>query len=546
MEKNNFFIPENTDLNSVLITVKEELRVTIPTSIVIANKGFQTSLHKSISEHDVFQTLLRLAEPIDFSLEANGDSINILRDSLLSTSDLRGKEIIERKIEKLFPKSLQQNVIIIKKLLELAEKCGLSVGASNDKVFVFNGEFWELIALKNFEAFLGLFSEKVGLDPLEAQQFKIKDLLFRQFMSSGFLPNFNDKGDVPRIPFFNGTLIFEDGNVKLVDFDKTHFLTYKLSFSYSENADAPLFKKFLNRVLPDIDVQNIMFEFFGSIFLKKIKHEKILLLYGSGKNGKSVLHDVLHALLGSSNITSLSLASLTEHKSQSRMHLENKLLNFSSEIGLTKNCDLDMIKKLASMEPIEVKELYSNPYTITNYARLAFNCNVLPKAGENSDGFHRRFIIIHFAQTISDEEMDLDLANKIISQELPGIFNMVIDGMKRFFAQGKFTLSQSIVDESEKYRRDINSVLTFINDEQYIPSSKKNFPISAFYQSYRDFCSENGFQSFNRNKFISQLRDAKFQVTRSTNGYYHIYYDKLIDSIDDSAIVLSINKPLNL
>lgn len=546
MEKDNFFIPENTDFNVISINLKNVKERVESKDLVQVTTSFRSMLKTSIDEKEVLQVLMMAASPIDFLFEANGSSINIIRDSLENTNDLRGKESIERKMEKLFPKPLQMYVIIVRNLLELSEANGLAIGASNDKVFLFNGEFWELIPLKSLEGFLGEFSEKVGLNPLEAHQFKVKENLLKQFMSSGFMPNFNDKGDVTRVPFHNGTLIFNDGNVELVDFDKSHHLTYKMPISYDETANAPEFEKFLNRVLPDKDLQKIIFEFLGSIFLKKIKHEKILLLYGSGKNGKSVLHDVIHALLGINNITSFSLASLTEHKSQSRMHLENKLLNFSSEIGLTKSSDLDMIKKLASMEPIEVKELYSNPYTITNYARLAFNCNVLPKAGENSDGFHRRLIIVPFTQTISDKEMDLELANKIISKELPGIFNMVIAGMKRLFEQGRFTFSQAIIDQSENYRRDINSVLTFVDDQGYIPSSKRAIPLSLIYQEYRTFCTENGFQSFNRNKFTSQLRDAKFQVTRSTNGYFHIFYDKLIDGIDDSSIVININKPINL
>lgn len=546
MEKDKILIPFDTDFNSISLNLENFGKTIESKNIVDHNPGFRSILKTSIDEQEILQVLITSAQTIDFLFEANGSSINVIRDSLENTNDLRGRESMERKMEKLSPKPLQMYVIIIRNLLEHTETNGLAVGASNDKVFLFNKEFWDLIPLKKFEAFLGEFSEKVGLNPLEAQQFKVKDLLLRQFMSSGFMPNFNNKGDVTRIPFHNGTLIFNKGNVELVDFDKNHFLTYKLPFSYDENADAPKFKNFLNRVLPDSDVQKIIFEFLGSIFLKEIKHEKILLLYGSGKNGKSVLHDIIHALLGSHNITSLSLASLTEHKSQSRVLLENKLLNFSSEIGSPKNSDSDMIKKLASMEPIEVKELYDNPYIITNYARLAFNCNVLPKVGENTDGFHRRLLIIRFGQTISDEEMDLDLAKKIIAEELPGIFNIIIEGMKRFFEQGKFTYSQSIVDESETYRRDINSVLTFISDEQYVPSSNRNMPVSVLYQSYRDFCSQNGFQSFNRTKFISQLRDAKFQISRSTNGYYHIYFDKLIDGIDDSSIVININRPVKI
>lgn len=545
MEKNKIFIPENTDFNLISLNF-EKVNNRERENNTSVESGFRSILKTSIDKQEKLQVLIKSAEPIDFLLEANGPEIIIMRNSLESANDLREKENIERKMERLFPKPLQTYVIIIENLLKLAELNGLAMGASNDKVFLFNKEYWESVPLKNFEGFLAEYAEKTGSNPLDAHQFKVKELMLKQFMSSGFMPDFNDKGDVARIPFKNGTLIFDEGNVELVPFDKNHFLTYQLPYDYDASAQAPNFSKFLNRVLKDESAQNVLLEFIGSIFLKKIKHEKILLLYGSGKNGKSVLHDILHALLGTNNMTSFSLASLIEPKSQSRMHLENKLLNFSSEIGTIKGSDVDMIKKIASMEPIEVKELYSNPFTITNYARLAFNCNVLPKAGENSDGFHRRLIIIHFMEKISDDEIDLELANKIIAEELPGIFNMVVEGMKRLYQQGKFTYSQTIVDQSESYRRDINSVLTFVDDRQYIPSSNRGLPLQAFYEEYKRFCNENGFQSCNRNNFSSQLRDAKFQVSRSTNGHHFVYYERLIDGIDDSVVVLNINQKINL
>ena len=41
-----------------------------------------------------------------------------------------------------------------------------------------------------------------------------------------------------------------------------------------------------------------------------------------------------------------------------------------------------------------------------DYARFIFNTNVLPKDLEHNTGFFRRFIIIEFDQTISDEEKE--------------------------------------------------------------------------------------------------------------------------------------------
>lgn len=503
---------------------------------------FTTMLQKSINKNDVFKTLLDLAKDIDFILKSENQIAIDLKNQLDHATEPNHIEILQRKLDKLFPKPLQQYVIIINELLEISEQIGLSVGVSNEKILYFNRKFWDIISNEEFMGFLGEFAQKSGLISLEAQQFKVKEFILKQFLVTGIIPDFKDTNKKTKIPFKNGTLTFDGGEITFANFNKNDYLTYQLPFDYDENAKCPLFNKYLDRVLPDLNLQKIIFEFFGTMFLKDIKHEKILLLNGSGKNGKSVLHDVLHALLGDENITSLSLASLIDPKSQTRALIENKLLNFSSEIGSTKNLDLDMIKKLASQEPVEIKEVYKKPYIMKNYARLAFNCNSLPKEVENSEGFHRRLLIIPFSQIISDDEIDLNLAKKIIASELPGIFNLIIEGMKRFREQEKFTNSLIIKDESEKYRRDSNSVLSFIDEENYIISDRQDMRISAFYQAYRIYCNDNGFYPFNSKKFNQQLRDAGYKIDKKTGGYFYIFYDKIPLGIEDSAIILQITK----
>jgi putative DNA primase/helicase len=538
MNDNNFYI-QSVDFNDLNLIKSQPLQEQFPLDI-IRNYSFQSTLQKSLGKQEIFSEIYDATEKIDFLREAHGDDIVALRKKLDQTTDLKSREILERKIEKLYPKPLQQYVIVIRHLLKTVEQIGLGFGVSNHKTYYFNRKIWITLHDDEFKGFLGEFAEKCGLDTTDAQQFKVKDFLYNQFKSTALMPGFSSVGDITRIPFENGKLVMNDGKVELVDFNKDHNLKYILNFEYDETAIAPLFQKFLDRVLPDKNSQYLLLEFFGTIFLKKIKLEKILLLYGTGRNGKSVLHDIFHALLGRSNITSLSLYSLSEHKSQTRALIENKLLNFSSEIGSTKNMDLDMIKKLASGEPVEIKELYKQPYLMENYAKLTFNCNTLPKDGENTDGFHRRFIIIPFNEIISDEEIDLELAQKIIATELPGIFNLVIKGMNRFLHQGKFTFSELSLEESLKYRREINSVLSFTHDEFYIPSERDSMPIKQFYKLYSDYCKESGFREFSSNKFNSQLRSAGFRIDRSTNGYYHVFYEKLIPNIDDTSIVLNI------
>lgn len=535
MENKHFNIKDEIDFNDFpLISIDKEEKVSKK-----ENDTFQTMMQIAIKQENVLGNLLEKATIIDFDLEANGEKVLSLREKLKNANDLKTKENIEKEILKMAPNNYQKYVLIIHKLLKLSVEEGLGMGLSNNHFFYYNKHYWEN---KNHElviSFLGDFAQKSGINKLDAQQSKVKTDLFKQFETDAQIPDFNKKSDEIRIPLKNGTLIFNNGNIELTDFKREHFLKYQLEFEYDPKVEAPLFQKFLNRVLPDKKLQDILLEFLGNIFLKDTKNQKMLLLYGTGCNGKSVVNDVIQALLGKHNITSFSIPSLCNEGSKTQSYLENNLLNYSQEFGSGKY-DVDILKTLISNHPHEVRRLYENPYTMENYGPLASNCNVLPRISENNHAFFRRFIIIPFKETISDEEIDINLANKIIQTELSGVFNMLISGMKRLKAQKKFTESKIVNEEIEKFRKDSNSILSFLDDENYVPSKKEKKEISIFFQLYKDYCSQNNFHAFSSRKFNEQLRSAGYEINRSNQGYYYINYEKKKFDYDrDGAKVLN-------
>src|SRR5690606_29008202 len=104
--------------------------------------------------------------------------------------------------------------------------------------------------------------------------------------------------DVVLINLKNGTYEIGNEGHKIRRFDKNDFLTYQLAFDWNPDSKAPLFTQYLDRVLPEKELQNILAEFMGYVFAKDLKLEKCLLLDGTGANGKSVFFEISNALLG--------------------------------------------------------------------------------------------------------------------------------------------------------------------------------------------------------------------------------------------------------
>src|SRR5205085_8900623 len=188
----------------------------------------------------------------------------------------------------------------------------------------------------------------------------------------------------------------------------------------------PLWQKFLDEVLPDETRQMVLAEYIGYVFTR-LKLEKTLMLYGRGANGKSVVFDVINALLGAENVANYSLASLSHE--YHRAKLANKLLNYSSEIST--RLEADIFKRLTSGEPVDARLPYGQPFIMSRYARLLFNCNELPRDVEHTEAFFRRYLILPFDVTMPEDQQDKRLAEKIIKSELSGVFNWVLEGLQR-------------------------------------------------------------------------------------------------------------------
>lgn len=371
----------------------------------------------------------------------------------------------------------------------------------NGTPHLFGGTHWKPVTDREFEVLLGDFALRIGCDPVMFGIFTARDSLVKQFHSiHGGQPAEATQGQT-LLNFRNGTLEISDTAEVMRGFDKSDLLTYQLPFDYDENAVCPLFDRYLLRVLPEESSRIVLAEFLGWVFLRELKLEKVLVLFGDGHNGKSVFFDIICALLGENNVANYGLSSLS--KMENRCALGSALLNFGSEIN--ERCDADLFKKMASGEPIEARRLYSDPYIMRDYARLAFNANLLPRDTEHTTGFFRRFLIIPFSETITESEKDPELARKIIEHELSGVFNWVMIGLRRLRQQRKFSSCAAADQALATYKQESDSTAGFLEDGGWVASDEKRVGKGELYKAYQDFCRDSGHAALNKLNFGKRL-----------------------------------------
>ena len=474
----------------------------------------------AIPHDEILEKLVEKIEPVDFKKLAF-PQIQKLQEKLKKVevgSD--DSKAIQKQIDEFKLNQKHLLILSIENILQNAENKRWGLCKNHDFIYLYNGTFWNDIDKETFQKFLGEASEKIGVTIFDARFFQFREKLFKQFLATAYLPTPESNKDKVLINLLNGTFEISQKETILRPFERSNFLTYQLPFEYNPKATAPIFEAYLNKVLPDVERQKVLAEYLGFVFIKHgsnaLKEEKALILYGTGANGKSVFFEIVNALLGTKNISSYSLQSLTDDKGYQRAKLANTLVNYGSEIN--GKLEASIFKQLVSGEPVDARLPYGQPFILKEYAKLIFNCNDLPKDVEHTNAYFRRFLIIPFDVTIPPQEQDKNLHTKIIENELSGVFNWVLDGLNRLLEQKQFSKCDAAQNAVEQYKLESNSVQMFLSENEYKSDAKNYSLIKDLYIEYKAFCIEDGMTPFKKSNFIKQLRSLKIIVDRLNVG----------------------------
>lgn len=214
------------------------------------------------------------------------------------------------------------------------------------------------------------------------------------------------------------------------------FTQNSLPFAYDPRATSPVWHQFLQSVWPD-DQESIdtLQEMFGYILSGDTRQQKFFNIIGPRRSGKGTINKVLVALLGQHNTVAPELGELCDTFGL-QPWLGKLLASFTDARAPERNRSavVSQLLRIVGGDTITVNRKNKESWNGYLPTRLVIYSNEVLQLTENSNALTGRMIVLKMSKSFFNKE-DTDLAHKL-EQELGGIFNWAMEGLKRRVARG--------------------------------------------------------------------------------------------------------------
>lgn len=287
------------------------------------------------------------------------------------------------------------------------------------------------------------------------------------------------------------------------------------SFGYDANATAPLFEESLANIFAnDNDREETirhLLELYGYTIQPRKNHAAWVLLHGGGSNGKTILLSILTKLTGE-RVLSCPIQDIDTKRSAHIMAaLVGKLAIVDDDVEPFELLPAGALKKLSENKNMTANPKQRDMFEFENTSIAWLASNGWPYARDGSHGMQRRANVFELTRKFDpgDSDYDPDRTDRLFN-ELPGILNLVLDGLNRLRKRGRFDPPKSCNTARSRWQFETNAIHRFLaaHKEQYKPHSHA-VPFKTMWERYRAWAvEEGGAKRYQRSSFRQALSTA--------------------------------------
>lgn len=351
--------------------------------------------------------------------------------------------------------------------------------------------------------------------------------------------------DIKGVNFANG---FLDEDLNLLPHDPEYGMVYTLPFRYLPEAagNSPHFFNFLQDSWghsPDYqDKMDALQEALCvTLFGLGPRYQRVVLCQGVAKSGKSQLLKIAQSLVPDDAKCFVPPNDWADKFLPTQMH--EKLINVCGELSEKKKIDGQKFKDIVDGAEMSGQHKGLQIFRFRPICTHWFASNHTPKTEDTSDGFNRRWLILYFDRPVPPEKRQVDLGDKIVSEEREAIVAWAVLAMPRLLENSEYTLPPSHKQLLREVAQENNSVRFFMQEsrtvqvkpETDLDSSEKTLNRTSetkLYKEYWSFCfGPGGAKPVGSRVFRARMRELQselgFELQFKTNamGVQEAYYN---------------------
>lgn len=314
----------------------------------------------------------------------------------------------------------------------------------------------------------------------------------------------------------NGTLNLRTG--KLQDFSRDDFLTKQSTVSWDPVSKCPRFIRFLDEIFQgDKDLIGFIKRMIGYILTGDVTEQVLIFFFGTGRNGKTTLVEIILALLGEFGIQAapeiLSLRKGEVHPTE-QADLCGVRLAAAQEVKEGASWDERAVKALTGGDRIRARKMRQDFFEFSPTHKFIVCANHKPVVKGVDEGIWRRIKMVPFKATIPREKCDPKLL-EALRAELPGILNWAIEGCLEWQKVG-LVPPPEVEAATSRYKAENDVVGRFLDDECEVTSSVRE-DSAKLYRAFLGWCKDSGEEPPSARAFGERL-DERGHKQKKTGG----------------------------
>ncbi|MCJ2137439.1 phage/plasmid primase, P4 family [Methylobacterium sp. J-026] len=242
----------------------------------------------------------------------------------------------------------------------------------------------------------------------------------------------------------------------------------------------------------------------------------ITLGWGGGNNGKTKLVETFVRLVGRELIVAMPIGDIDKSRFTGG-NLLGKLAIIDDDVKAGTRLPDGQLKRLSEEKTITGENKFGPPFTFTVRTAILMLFNPPPTLADLSHGMQRRLIVVPFARKFSDQEANSKLFPQIWAEEMPGVLNRYLDGLRQVIRRGwRFEPPADSLDAKAELLKAANPVPAFLAERCEEAGSAY---VQALYKAYRDWAHAAGITiAQQRLGFQRNLESLGYKVGRGNQG----------------------------